>query len=67
VLKAIAECDALGRDRFLERYHFRRAFTYTLIYEGKEYDSKAIFGVAHGYQFPGQGRLNQGEFYGGII
>lgn len=65
VLKAIAECDALGRDRFLKRYHFRRAFTYTLKYDGKEYDSKAILGVAHGYQFPEYGPLKQGKFSGG--
>lgn len=47
VVKAIAEHDELGRDAFLLRYGFGEARSYVLLYEGREYDSKAIAGVAH--------------------
>jgi 5-methylcytosine-specific restriction protein A len=49
ILSAVAEYDALGRDAFLDRYGFDPARTYVLVHEGKEYDSKAILGAAHGY------------------
>jgi hypothetical protein len=65
VVRAIKECDALGRDRFLDRYGFRRAFKYRLRFGDGEYDSKAILGVAHGYQFPKEGPLTYGSFSGG--
>jgi hypothetical protein len=51
VLHAIEEFDALGRNAFLVKYGFGRARTYFLIHAGKQYDSKALLGVAHGYQF----------------
>ena len=63
---AIEECDRLGRDRFLRRYGFGHAREYTLRYQGLEYESKAIVGVAHGYQFPESGPLKFSEFNGGI-
>jgi 5-methylcytosine-specific restriction protein A len=63
VLKAIAEHDVLGREAFLETYHFGKARSYVLVHEGREYDSKAIAGVAHKWD---QGRaLAPGEFSGG--
>lgn len=63
VLDAIAECDQLGRDRFLEQYGFERARRYFLHHVGVYYDSKAIVGVAHRYV---AGRpLTAGEFSGG--
>ncbi|MEU6774075.1 hypothetical protein [Streptomyces sp. NPDC046759] len=63
VLKAIAEHDELGREAFLETYHFGKARSYVLVHEGREYDSKAIAGVAHKWD---QGRaLAPGEFSGG--
>jgi hypothetical protein len=63
VLKAIAEHDELGRETFLETYHYGKARSYILIYEGRDYDSKAIAGVAHKWD---QGRaLAPGEFSGG--
>ncbi|WP_433228286.1 hypothetical protein [Actinomadura formosensis] len=49
VLEAIAECDRLGRDRFLEHYGFDPARRYFLHHDGVHYDSKAIIGVAHRY------------------
>lgn len=63
VLDAIAECDRLGRERFLEQYGFDPARRYFLRYDGVFYDSKAIVGVAHRYV---TGRpLTAGQFSGG--
>lgn len=47
VLDAIAECDRVGRARFLERYGFEPARRYFLRHDGVYYDSRAIVGVAH--------------------
>ncbi len=47
VLAAIEEYDRLGRDAFLERYGYRGARDYFIIHDGRQYDSKAIVGVAH--------------------
>jgi 5-methylcytosine-specific restriction protein A len=63
VLKAIAECDLMGRDAFLVRYGFKNARKFELIYEGKSYDSKAIVGIAFGYQFGTP--LSSSDFSGG--
>jgi hypothetical protein len=52
VLRAIHEYDRMGRDAFLEHYKFKRARAYFLLHEDRYYDSKAILGVAHGFQFP---------------
>jgi predicted restriction endonuclease len=49
VQQAIAEHDRLGAQAFLGEYGFRPARRYWLTYNGREYDSKAIVGVAHGY------------------
>lgn len=51
VLRAIKECESLGRDRFLAKYGFGQARSYFLVYGGKHYDSKAIVGAAHRFQF----------------
>lgn len=50
VLRAIAECDRLGRDKFLAEHGYAPAKEYILRHNGKEYDSKAIVGVAYGHQ-----------------
>ena len=63
---AIDEYDRLGRDEFLSIYGFGPARNYLLIYEGKRYDSKAIAGVAHKYQFPDFGPLTAAMFSGGV-
>ncbi|MFG2248999.1 HNH endonuclease signature motif containing protein [Spirillospora sp. NPDC048823] len=47
VLHTIAECDELGRHRFLDRYGFAPARQYFLYHDGVYYDSKAIVGVAY--------------------
>ena len=65
ILEAIAEYDQLGQHAFLEKYGFHPARSYFLVVNGREYDSKAIVGVAHGYQYPQLGPLAATEFSGG--
>jgi MoxR-like ATPase len=65
VLSAVEEMKALGRDAFLEKYGFQRARRYTIVHNGQLYDSKAIMGAAHGYQFPDRGPLRSADFTGG--
>lgn len=65
VLDAVREFDRRGRDEFLRRYRFGKARRYFLVIDGRRYDSKAIVGVAHGYQFPSKGRLRFTDFRGG--
>ncbi|WP_385631085.1 HNH endonuclease [Streptomyces sp. SudanB135_2055] len=50
MIKTIAEHDELGQAAFLSRYGFSKAQTYLLVYKGREYDSKAIAGVAHKWE-----------------
>ncbi len=64
VLQAIAEYDSRGGEEFLEAYGFAPSRGYTLIHEGRSYDSKAILGVAHRFA---TGRLaTSEEFHGGM-
>jgi hypothetical protein len=65
VLKAIEEFDQLGREAFLQTYGFGYAKEYFLFYKNRFYDSKAIVGVAHKFQFPNQGHLPSDSFSGG--
>jgi predicted RNA-binding protein with PUA-like domain len=65
VLVAIAEFDRLGRDAFLAKYGFGRSRAYFVIHDDRPYDSKAIAGAAHGFQFPDQGPLEAASFSGG--
>lgn len=51
VKAAIAECDSMGRDQFLDEYGFKPAREYVLQYRGGHYDTKAIAAVAFGYQY----------------
>lgn len=64
ILKALAEYDKLGQDDFLAKYGFHRARTYLLHHDGRDYDSKAILGAAHGF-LPGEQPLTSDMFYGG--
>ena len=61
VRQAAAEYDQLGQDEFLARHGFGRAQAYLLILDDKNYDSKAILGVAYGYA---TGRPH--DFSGGV-
>ena len=63
VAQAIVQYDSLGRDRFLKKYGFGRSRAYFLVYGGKHYDSKAIVGAAHGFQFGSP--LRSQDFSGG--
>jgi putative restriction endonuclease len=65
VLAATDEFDRLGRSAFLAKYGFKEARGYFLQIGGKRYDSKAIAGAAHGYQYPDRGPLKAGVFSGG--
>jgi len=67
VLAAIAECDRLGRDSFLVKCGYGRGRNYFLDISGREYDSKAILGVAHGYEYPELGPLSHHAFSGGHL
>lgn len=51
VLQAISEYDAIGADAFLQKYGYKSATKYRVLYNGRLYDSKAIVGVAYGFQF----------------
>jgi len=50
VVAAIEEFDQLGKDGFLDKYGFGVAKDYFVVYDDKNYDSKAIAGAAHGNQ-----------------
>jgi 5-methylcytosine-specific restriction protein A len=63
VLAAVDEFEALGQRDFLAKYGFRPARGYFLVHDGKHYDSKAIVGAAHGFQFDRP--LAYDEFSGG--
>jgi putative restriction endonuclease len=65
VISAIEEYERLGRSRFLKKYGYAEAKRYLVQYKGKFYDSKAIAGVAHKYQFPDDGPLRAMDFSGG--
>lgn len=66
VIAAMDEYDELGQDAFLERYGYGRSRRYLLRHDGREYDIKAIVGVAFGKQFPGRGPLAQSELTSGL-
>jgi hypothetical protein len=65
VLSAIAEYRDRGRKAFLSRYGFGQSIRYFLSYDGELFDSKAIVGAAHGYQFPALGPLQLSDLSGG--
>jgi hypothetical protein len=66
VQAALDEFDALGRSAFLAKYGFGRSREYMVrLPDGRLYDSKAIVGAAHGFQFPDRGPLNWESFTGG--
>ena len=67
VLKAIGLYDEMGREAFSEEFGYGKAREYFLLHDGKHYDSKAIIGVAHQFQFPDRGPLKNTDFSGGEI
>ena len=65
VERAMVEFDRLGRKVFLDKFGFGKARGYFLIHDGRQYDSKAVVGVAHGYDRPDLGPLRRQDFSGG--
>lgn len=65
VIAAIEEYDAMGAEAFFDKYKFGPAKWWYLIYDGKQYASKAIAGVAAWNQFGRPGKPN--NFTGGEI
>ncbi|MFJ3396393.1 hypothetical protein ACIPM5_05160 [Streptomyces microflavus] len=63
VLNTLSEYDELGRATFLAKYGYSKARTYVLVYKGREYDAKAIAGVAHKWDC--ERALHPSEFSGG--
>jgi hypothetical protein len=66
VLAAIEEYDEMGRDAFLDKYDYGRSRRYLLRHDGREYDVKAIVGVAFGNQFPDRGSLASTDLTSGL-
>ena len=65
VERAVVEFDRLGREAFLDHYGFGKALSYFLVHRERRYDSKAVVGVAHGYDRPDLGPLRPQDFSGG--
>lgn len=65
ILSSIKEYDKVGKDNFLNKYGYKDSRKYYLSYNGKEYDSKAIVGVAFQYEYPTEPYLQSTEFSGG--
>jgi hypothetical protein len=65
VERAMDEYDSLGPDEFLARHKHEPNRGLVVLRNGHQYDSKAIFGVAWGYQFPEEGPLAATDFSGG--
>lgn len=67
VQEALDEFKRIGRTTFLERYGFgkSRDFMVRNSANGDLCDSKAIVGVAYGFQYPDEGPLKPNDFSGG--
>lgn len=65
VLAAMAEFDRNGRDATLRRHGYRRALDYVVIHDGKEYDSKALYGIAYGIEYPDEEPIRNRGLQGG--
>ena len=63
VLQALAEFDQVGHEAFRHQYGFGKAVRWYVEHDGRFYDTKAVLGVAHKYQF-GEA-LGPRNFYGG--
>jgi hypothetical protein len=63
VLRALAEFDQLGHEALRHKYGFGKAVRWYLEHNGRLYDTKAVLGVAHKYQFGDA--LGPRNFYGG--
>jgi cold shock CspA family protein len=67
VLAAIDEFDRNGRKQTLSKHGFRKALDYVVLHEANEYDSKALYAIAYGLQYPQDPPLReQPGFSGGV-
>ena len=57
-LGAMARFDSMGREAFLAEFGYKPSHTYKIRFRRREYDSKAILGVAAG--------LDAADFSGGV-
>ncbi|AXI47586.1 hypothetical protein C1J03_17180 [Sulfitobacter sp. SK012] len=62
---AMDEFDQIGRDAFLAKHGFGQALRYYIMRDGRQYDSKAIYGAAHRIQFPEDEAFTSDDFSGG--
>jgi len=67
VLAAMDEFDREGRDETLRRHGFRRALDYMVVREGREYDAKALYGIAYGIEYPDEAPLRTRGLQGGLL
>lgn len=65
VLAAIGECDRAGRRAFTSWHGYSQSAAYEVAFKGRRYDSKAIVGVAFGYEHDCE-PLGPSEFSGGV-
>jgi hypothetical protein len=63
VVRAIAEYDRLGPEKFFAAHGFAPTTTYDLVWDERRYPPKAILGTA--YEFATGQRLASGDFEGG--
>ena len=63
VVRAMAEYDHLGAQRFFGEHGFAPATTYELVWKERRYPPKAILGTA--YEFATGQRLASADFEGG--
>jgi len=63
VVRALAEYDRLGPERFFAAHGFGPTTTYDLVWDERHYPPKAILGTA--YEFAVGQRLAPGDFEGG--
>src|SRR4051794_22176650 len=66
VLQAMREYGELGPDGFYQRYRYRNARDYVIAYEGADYPSKGIYGVAYDKLHPDEPPLRESGFSGGL-
>jgi hypothetical protein len=63
VVRAMAEYDRLGAERFFATHGFAPATTYQLVWEKRRYPPKAILGAA--FEFATGHKLQSADFEGG--
>lgn len=63
VVRAMAEYDRLGPEKFFAAHGFAPTTTYDLVWDERRYPPKAILGTA--YEFATGQRLASGDFEGG--